>query len=467
MDTPLLRSAGLSSLDISPTDGPALVATPALIDGDVAASAGLDLGLGGDETNLTNIGLDFGFSVDVNILRIWVDRRLSAQVANSFSWSIYTSPDNLDTSTWTLLTTVAPANFGIFENRFEITFPRVNTRYIKVVVRPLLPAVAGAAAFPNIFVTEMEALNSQSGVPVTSKTTSINHNFNFNLRGRITKKTTVGYNLYYNLRTEDPLDLERDQMTNGVYLNHVFNPIFSANASFQHTDETDIDEESVDDIYNASLRAAWLRTLSQVLTYSSRSSSDDSGDALQNAVILRTNAILYQGWDVFVDIGYGWDEIADGTESTNQNIKGGTNITPFNQLTFNVNYSYKETEQQDVQGDSQVETQVDFQGFYVPFPNLSIFAKISIVDKAAASDTLQNYSINWSPFDQGDLQLFFIYSEVLRSESEQTERTFGPSAKWTITRNLALDLSYTKSTTENVVLKTDTESFSAEFKLHF
>ncbi len=467
VETPLLRSAGLSSLDTSPTDGPALVATPSLIDGNLTASAGLDIGLGGDEANLTNIGLDFGFSVDVNILRIWVDRRLSAQVANSFSWSIYTSPDNLDTSTWTLVTTVAPANFGVFENRFEMSFPTVNTRFIKVVVRPLLPSVAGANGFPNIFVTEMEALNIQIGVPVTGETTSINHNFNFNLRGRLTKKTTAGYNLYYTKRTEDPADLERDQLTNGVYLNHAFNPIFSASANFQRTDETDVDEKIVDDIYSASLRAAWFRTLNQIITYSNRSTSDDTGEASQNAVILRTNAILYQGWDAFVDVGYGWDETADGVESTNQNFKCGTNISPFDKLTFNFNYSYKQTDQKDAQEDSQVETQIDFQGFYVPFRNLSMFAKFSIIDKADASDTLQNYSINWSPFDRGDLQLFFIYSEMLRSESNQTERSFGPSARWTITRNMGLDLSYTISTTEDTVLKTESESLSAEFKLHF
>jgi len=467
VDTPLLRSAGLSSLDTTPADGPALAATPALIDGNVTASAGLDIGLGGDETTFTNIGLDFGFAVDVNIIRIWVDRRLTGQVANSFSWSIYTSPDNLNTSTWTLAATVAPASFGVFDNRFEINFPTVNTRYIKVVVQPLLPAVAGASGFANIFVTEMEALSSKSGVPITGETSSINHNFNFNLRGRLTQATTAGYNLYYTLRTEDPSDQERDQLTNGFFLNHVFNPTFSANASIQRTNESDINDKSVDDVYSASLRAAWLRTLNQVLTYSSRTTSDADGDASQNSFILRTNAILYRGWDTFLDIGYGWDEQADGTQSTNRTIKGGTNVTPFDKLTFNFNYSYKETEQQDVQADTLTETQVDLQAFYVPFSNLSLFAKISIVDRAAASDTLQNYSINWSPFDQGDLQLFFIYSEVLRSESDQTERTYGPSARWTITRNLALDLSYTKSTTDNVVLRTDTESYSAEVKLHF
>ncbi len=466
VDVPLLRSAGLSSIDTTPTDGPALVATPALIDGNLNASAGLDVGLGGDESTLTNIGLDFGFSVDVNIIRIWVDRRLTDQIANSYSWSVYTSPDNLDTSTWTLVATVAPASFGVFDNRFEITFPTVNTRFLKVVTRPLLPSAPGASAFPNIFITEMEALNSKSGVAITDQTTSINHNFNLNLQGRIGQKTTMGYNLYYTLRTEDPSDLERNQVTNGFYLNHIFNPTFSVNANIQRTDESDFNYKSENSVSSAGLRAGWLKTLNQVLTYSRRTSSDELGDTLQNSLILRTNAILYHGWDAFLDLGYNWDEDADSNQSTSRIIKGGTNIAPADTLTINLNYTYKETEQQDLQADTLTETQIDLQGFYVPFPNLSLFAKISIVDKPTLSDTFQNYSINWSPFAQGDLQFFLNYNEILRSENNQTEKTFGPSARWTIGRNLTLDLSYTLGAMENVLLKTDTESFSAEFKIH-
>lgn len=466
VDSPLLRSAGLSSLDNTPTDGPALALTPTLIDGNLTASTGLDIGLGGDETTLTNIGLDFGFAADVNILRIWVDRRLTDQVANSFSWEVYTSPDNLDTSTWTLVATVAPATFGVFDNRFELTLPTVNTRFIKVVTRPLLPSVPGAASFANIFITEMEALASRSGVAVGEKTTSVNHNFNLNLQGRLSPGTTLGYNLYYTLRTEDPSDLERDQTTNGLYLNHAFGRTFSANASYQRTDESDVDRNTVNDVSSVAFRAAWLSTLNQILTFGRRTTSGDEGDADQNSVILRTNAILYRGWDAFLDAGYNWDQQTDGTRSTSRIIKSGTNITPLDKLTFNVNYTYKETEQQDTADDTLIESQIDLQGFYVPFPNLSLFAKISIVDKPTVRDTFQNYAVNWSPFAQGELQFFFTYNEVLRSETNQTEKTIGPSARWTIGRNIILDLAYTFSTTENALLKTDTQSITAEFKLH-
>ena len=60
------RSQGLFSFDNSPEDGPALAVNNALIDGNLIASAGIDIGLGGDESVLTNIGVDLGLAVDVD-----------------------------------------------------------------------------------------------------------------------------------------------------------------------------------------------------------------------------------------------------------------------------------------------------------------------------------------------------------------------------------------------------------------
>ena len=112
--------------------------------------------IGGD-TRERNIGLDFSLAQDVNTLRVWVDRELPATISGSFSWDVYTSSDNLN---WSLYTTLSPAPFGQFDNRFEITFSSVNTRYIKVVVKPLSAAVQGASGYPDIFVTEIQAFSS-------------------------------------------------------------------------------------------------------------------------------------------------------------------------------------------------------------------------------------------------------------------------------------------------------------------
>ena len=135
--------AGLSVL----SDTPATVTldpNPALINGNQTASAGVNIGLpalGGD-TRQRNLGLDFLVPQQLSRLLVWVDigvnATLPAVISDSFLWEVYTSTDNVN---WTLYRAGTPAPFGPFDKRFEISFPSVTTRYIKVVTRPLSAAV--------------------------------------------------------------------------------------------------------------------------------------------------------------------------------------------------------------------------------------------------------------------------------------------------------------------------------------
>ncbi len=465
----LQRSAGLSSLDNTPEDGPALSSNVALIDGNVIASAGLDIGTAGDQLQPVNIGLDFGFAVDVDQIHVWVDRRLTAAVSNSFSWSVYTSPDNLDTSTWTLVATVFPANFGTFDSRFDITFPAVNTRFIKVVTSALSPAVPGAGDFPNIFVTEMQAFIAPQVVEVDNKQTTINHNYNLNLIGRLSDKTTLGYNLFYRLREEDPSSDKRTELTNGIYLNHIFNDVFSANANGQRTDTSDLEEDNVTYYYGASLNANWLKTFNQSLTYSGLYEELVEGTAFQNSIFLRNNAILYKGWSAFVDTGYSWEEPLTGQRITSTTFKVGTDLVPNEKINFNLNYSNKRTDQSGLDSGSRTDTDWDIQVFYNPFPNLSFLARLDLIDRGKGTQTFQDYSLNWSPFPDGNLQLFFTYTETLRSldQDDQKNTIIGPGLKWTIGRHIFLDIYYNFTSNERTTQKTESNIFNAELKLVF
>jgi hypothetical protein len=466
LDSPLVRAAGLSSLDNTPDDGPALTNNPALIDGNLFASAGLDLGLNGDQTTSTNIGLDFGLSLDVDQIRIWVDRRLSAAVADSFSWRVYTSPDNLDTSTWTLWATVFPADFATFDNRFEIRFPEVNTRFIKVVTEALAPAVPGSAQFPNIFVTEMEAFVTVSGEEIGNETKTIDQNFNFNVRGQISDRTVAGYNLLYTRQDQDPFDIERSQLTNDLFFNHIFNQIFSITGTGQRTDSSFENEDTTTYNYGASLVAAWLNTFSQSLTYSGTYLDEELGDAYQNSIFLRNNATLYRGWSLFLDGGYGWEEpVQSNSQITTWTLRSGTNIKPNNKISLNLNYLYTRTDQPDLEIGPETDQQFDIQAFFNPFDTLSLFAKVSIVDRDNGTETFQNYSLNWAPFPDGDLQFFFIYNETLRSQDDREERVIGPALKWTIGRFGIFDLAYTFSRSEDNVQKVDSQILNANLRI--
>jgi len=467
VENPLSRSAGLSSLDNTPEDGPALSLNPALIDGNVIASAGLDIGTNGDQTQQLNIGLDLGFPQAVDQIRVWVDRQLDTIVANSFSWAVYTSPDNTDLSTWTLAATVAPATFPTFDNRFEITFPTVNTRFIKVVTRALSPTVPGSAQFPNIFVTEMQALVTQTGTNVTNKSSVTDQNVNFNLRGRINARTIANYNLVYSQQDTDPGDDERTQLSNSAYLNHAFNDVFSGNVNGQRTDISFLDEDQTNYTYGASLRANWLPTFDQSLTYTGRLEEDDGDKAYQNSLYLRSNAALYRGWSAFLDLGYTWEKIFSGEKITSSIIRPGTSFQPHPTLDVNVDVSFKRTEQSDADIGPKDETKWDVQVFYTPLSNVSLFAKVNGVNREGDTDLFQQYTLNWSPFPDGDLQLFFTFNQVLISENNQEQTVVGPGLKWKISRHFTLDATYSWTTDDSDTQKIESNIFNSELKMFF
>lgn len=469
---PILRFAGLSSLDNTPDDGPALTANPALIDGNLTASAGLDIGTAGDQSQPVNIGLDFGFEVNVDTLRVWVDRNLTASIANSFSWDIYTSPDNNDLSTWTLVATVFPADFGTLDNRFEISFPQVNTRFIKMVTDALDPVVPGAGAFPNIFVTEMQAFITASGASANQQTSVSNQNLNLGLRYQLSDATLLGYNFFYNRQETDPGNLRRTQYINGLYLNHIFNEIFSANANGQRTDTPRSEgSEATDDSYNynygASLRANWLDTFNQSLTFSGSYNSTDLGTDSQNSIFLRNNAILYRGWSAFMDIGYTWQQPQDGNQITSFVFRQGTNVQPNQKISVDLNFSYKRNQESGQDIGPSSETRYNLQGFYTPLRNLSFFAEIDAVYRSDDNDVYQNYAVNWSPFPDGDLQFFFNFSETLYSDNNREERVFGPSLQWSIGPHIRLDMSYSFNTVDSDIERVKSNVFGTEVKLKF
>jgi hypothetical protein len=469
VESKIVSVAGVASIDDTPDDGPALSLNNGLIDGNFSVSTGIDIGLGGDETTLTNIGLDFGFPVNVDRIEIWVDRSLSLTVSSSFSWSVYTSPDNTDTSTWTLLTTVFPASFGIFENRFEIFIPQVTTRFIKVVTRPLSPVIPDAANFPNIFITEMEAFTTLAGETARNKETTVDHNYFLNLRGKVSAKTRVGYDLNYRVqKREPPQDAptqERTELSNGIFLNHIFDKVFSLSARILRTDTELISEEIVDYSYSASLKADYIKNFGQSLTYSGTNIEEQDGRSYTNSILLRNRANLYRGWDAFLDTGFSWNKPLDRTREDSNFLRFGTDLQPNRKLNINMNYSYTHTKRPDEEGGDTTESQYNLQALYVPTDTLSLFARLTLTDREETDTNLQNYSLNWSPFPDGTLQFFFTYDETLRPEDDQEETIIGPSLKWTLGRHVFLDLAYSFIKSETLSQKTDSTNLNANLKI--
>jgi len=462
---PLFRSLGLFSLDNTPQDGPALSVNNALIDGNLDASTGIDIGLGGDELTLTNIGVDFGTTSEVSEILIWVDRRLTGPVANSFSWSVYTSPDNTDLSTWTLAATVSPAPFGTFDNAFVISFSPVVTRFIKVVTRPLLPTVPDAANFPNIFVTEMETFGTLPEAGVQETQESIDWTYDLNLRARVTDKTTLGYSIYYNFRDQDPVSAKRTELSNTLSLNHVFNEVFSTNARLNRIDEAEEGLDTVTYNYNLGLKGAYLPTFDQTLSFSGQNQKSDLDSSDTYTLLLRNNAILYLGWSAFVDAGFNWDRpLASNTTDKSILLRVSTNFVPNQMLTINLDYQQREI----IDPDRNSRYDFTAEALFVPVRSLSLNARYSLVDRTGFnSQTTQNYVVNLSPFPDGSIQFFFNYNETLESVEDTRRTTLGPGFNWTISNYFFLEMSYNYQEDDSKTQKIESNNLFARFRLRF
>jgi hypothetical protein len=470
VETLLSRSSGLSVISDIPSTGPALLINNALIDGNLSVSSGIDIGLAGDRTTLTNIGLDFGFPVEIDKLYIWVDRSLSQQIANSFSWMIFTSPDNTADSVWTLATTVAQASFGVFDNRFEISFPVQATRFIKVVVQSLSPAVTGASAFPDIFITEVQASHTASGTSAGDKDKTLDQNYNLGLRGRLSDKTTLGYNFSYNSRQQKPSFLARDrsETTNDLYFQHLFNKKFSGNARLSRVDDTSDNVKSTSLYYTLSMRAAYLDTLNQTLTYSGNKIDEQDRESKRDALFLRTNAVLYSGWSAYVDVGSSMDKSPGNLESSRSTtIRSGTNLEPNEKVLINLDYSTTKIHGTDTGNLNIPVSKLGAHALYTPFPALSLNGQYQVLKTGSDRRTLRDYSINWSPFPDGAAQFNFIFSESLTPETGEKTRVIGPNIKWSIGRYASLDIFYNINQTETSTMITDTRSLIANLRLIF
>jgi hypothetical protein len=443
---------------------------PALIDGDLTASAGINIGLpppGGD-TKPRNIGLDLLNVSEVNRLLVWVDRELPQNIANFFSWDIYTSSDNL---TWNFYRTIAPASFGFqFQNRFELGFPTVKTRYIKVVTRPLIPVVIDASKFPNIFITEMQASITKSVQGLKRKTHSTSQYFNADAKTRILNIPSLYYDFSFFYSRTDPSGVYQYTLSNGLSLNHQFNQVFSASARFARDDSVQQDQKITDYIYNASLTATPIRTLTHSLVFGGRNETTSAGSENTYNVLLNNTAQLYQGVDVYLSGGVNSSEKPTKEKQFGTTVTFGSNIVPHRNLTFNVNISSARSDQK---GGGKPEfssytRSVDMNASFTPFSTLYLYGSLTISSRTDAKTSyLQSYSVNWSPFPGGSLQFNFGYNESLRSEDNGRETNIGPGLTWKITNRATLNMSYQVARNKSLSLKEETNSFSSNLRILF
>lgn len=453
--------SSLSAIDDTPIDG-TLDSNPGLIDGNLEASSGIDIGpppIGGD-TKPRNIGLDFFNATEVSTIFVWVDRQIPSAAANSFSWEIYTSADNLN---WSFLQTAAPALFGAFDNRFEINFSKVTARYIKVVTRPLSSSILipPGVDISNIFVTEVQAFLKKSAAEASGSEINIVQLYDVNVRAILLKNPSLFYDFYYLFQSTDSPPSTTSIITNGLTLNHTFSRFFSGSARVARDDGKDTKGNLTAYSYSASLRATPLPTLNHSLVFSGRMEETGSKTTDTKSIYLYNYAELYTGININLSGG-----LSSSTSETNQKtdsvlLNFSAGLVPHRALTLNINYSGLTSKQSggDKEDTSAFARRGELALTYTPFQTVYLVTSFEILQQQdRKTRLLQHYAAIWSPFRNGDLQFNFSFNDNFNSENNEKNRTITPSIRWNVTRRSYLDISYTIS-------KSTSELESSEFRV--
>jgi len=466
--TPVLPDEGLSELSDFP-DNVVLAPNPALIDENLIASAGINLGLpppGGD-TRLRNIGLDLGEPKTLNTLNLWVDTALPLTVSNSFEWDIYTSADNIE---WSFRQTVAPATFGIFEPRFEIRFIDVTARYVKVVTRPLDATVPDANQFPDIFVTEMEPFLRTPASEAEKESSNQTQRFNTDVRTKLLRDHAFYYEFSYSARDTLGRPLIWS-MSNGLSFSERLSPVYTVSARAARVDDEDLNERLTSYIYGASLRVQAIPTLYQSVVFSGRWNDVAVGSDYSNSVFLYNGLTIYRGVTMNIGLGTTAAKQPDGQVNKSLQVNATANLVPHRTLAFNLQH---QRTRQDVSGGTLTEDRNTDRGIsiisgsYTPLPAIYFFGSYRIEHRSDAEDlTTRNYSLSWNPFAGGSLQLSFQYNETFRDELSSLFRYFTTRARWNITNRWYLEVAWEDSMAESDVVTTDVNVLRAGTRLIF
>jgi hypothetical protein len=389
-----------------------------------------------------------------------------AAAAPGFSWRAFTRGSD-DLENWVDISTLTPpsavvAIYDPIDNLFELEFdPPLSTHQIKVQIGPPPPSLVG-----TILISRLDSFTTISFTTTEDRPGLVLKDFDqaydLSLGWAFSDRTTTTYNAIFRMLETEPFDERRTRLTNSVDLRHFFNPVFYGSARVIRTDTTKTDrEDTVQHSYSASLRADYLDTLSQSLVYSGLHDKAEDDTTLSNSIFLRTNADLYSGWSANLDLGYSTTDRREGNSETAVTFRVSTNVIPNPRANFTLDY--QGSWRTETGEPSRLDQNARAQGFWVPFPTLSLFAAVSLRDRPGETQRLtiaQDYSVNWAPFQDGLLDFSLAYNQSIRSRDRET-RTLSPEINWRITRTTLLTFRFNYSTLETESARQDVKSIHA------
>lgn len=449
-----------------------LLPNPALIDGDVLASAGIDIGFGpalaGDQ-NFRDLGLLFAnTTTEVNSLWVWVDRQLPPAIVSAYVFTAWSSNDNF---TWTQIPVTGPVIFGVFQNRFEIPVARTQARYLKVVTRPLTPAVTADPQYRAVLVTELQSYLVVPASEAPRSSQQFGGNFSANARLLLLQDWSLAYTLVFSTSHQDSVWFQDWSVLNALSAGKQIARNVSVGAQLSRTDsaQTNIPHEAVNR-WSAQISYDPFPTLGASLTYSGQYGQLFVGEVLSNALTLVGRVDPWQGVSLAATAGYSWarDERGRTLESPNGTLS--LTLVPMQALVINgtwgVSSSIVSGTGRPVLGDKTT----SLQGNVAFTPVRAIFFAAGVQRSSGGGQgpqTLVNFGAGFSPFAGGQLLIRFGYDENLDVVARVRNRFFGPSVRWNIRTGAFLDVAYTWNDSIQPALLTQSRNLFANLFITF
>lgn len=465
VDVSVPAFAGLSGTSDLPKTA-RLTQNPALIDSNLTVSAGIDIGVAipPADTQARNIGLDFVNPSAVNRLLVWVDRELPVEVASAFSWQVYSSTDNI---VWKQEADVPVAAFGPFENRFEILFPAVTARYVKVVTKPLSIAVPNATQYSDIFVTELQAFLRQATNQIShlAQTAQI---VNTDVRLRLLDKPAVYYEGYFLYNGPNTVGTSTRTLSNGFSANHTFARIFSVYGRASHEQGWEPRGDRTATVENATLTIDPIPTFRTSLLYSGQDERIAGAPDTRKGLFLQNAAQLYRGVNVIFGIGVNDTTNDTGEISHDRLTNVSATVVPHQHVSLTFTFDDTASVRSGIfVGPPHNDSRRVYAAVSVdPLRTLHLVLGEEVVKVTnQATRTTHDIGVNWAPFPDGALQFIFAYNEALRPLEFGTDRNTLGAVRWNLSRKSYVDVSFQRTGNEIVVQKTQSRIVSVTVRL--
>ncbi len=463
---PVTPFAGLSTISDFPATA-RLTSNPLIIDGNLTAGAGIDLGLPVPpaDSQSRNIGLDFLNRTEVNRFLVWVDRSLPPEVSNSFTWEIYSSADNI---TWQRETIVSAAPFGPFDNRFQIDFPAVTARYIKVVTRPLSPVVVNASQFPHILVTEMQAFLTRAPGAASSRLRQTTHLVNTDVRFRFLDSPALFYEGFYLYNGPDAFGTSTDTLSNGVSMNTTFGRIFSAYARGAREQGSQPEGYRVATLTNATLTIEPLSTLRSSLLFTGQDERIAGAPNTRRGFFVQNAGQPYHGVDLLFGFGWNFTNRETGEIAQDRLVNASATVVPLPRVSLTLSYDDDTTNRSGIfVGESLTHARRLYTAVALdPFRTLHLVLGEEVLSLTGQrTRTTLDIGVNWSPFPDGTLQLIFSSNEALRPLEFGSDRSTLGAIRWNVSRRSFIDVSYQRTKSEFTFETTETRVFSVNLRI--